>query len=937
MKYFLLCLLSFSNIEATVSPLASEQNPSANNQSTAVNQSVKSDEKMKLMYQVFTYASDLENAYKVAKKAVVMYPESLYWHKKMAEVSQWLDKRAESIKHYNYIYARTQKKALREKILDYAVVAYQYETAAPLLKEKVMEDPSMENIKKMISIYNHVGMPEVAAETLELLATKESNNTYLLKMALDIYIEMEEEEDIERLIAQIKKEKNMDLVMAEKLSHYYLSKKEIDEYYRVLLQADPNSLGEHSVEHYEKLSDFGWYLQDFKDAAYASKQLYRLGEARLVDYERILYYFQDKEPLLIEQVTLDGYKKFDKHYLYMVYLNTLFAEKKYKTLAKAFEKMEHTPQNKKLESELFYWLMKGQTYNALKMYSKAEEAFKRALELEPNSATITSTLLWFYIDTKDMKNVKEMIFTLEENGEVDPELYLPVALGHYTLQKSDRAMRYVKRLMDSDKNSIDIKFIYAYIMQVRGDSAAFMGVMREVFNSLEKEKLNHAKKMHEKVFLEHYLTAGMYFIDVDSYTQLLDKSKAILGSRKHTELSIFWALHNNSQSRAFYLAKKLKEIEPWMQLNMALYEDSRTQQLDILYRHFATLPIGDAVIAAVRTKNISFAQTLAFQGLENNRYDSTLYKENLNLVETYADVVDFKTTRLKRSNIDQDTLHINTRYSLENAWSIFANLKLTKNTNTDFMNLQNIPKNDKSFDIGLRKQLSKGYVGITAGTREAMENFYYFSSYLHYSLTSRLTLDVSYKNNVEATETLYLLLGGMKETLHTKIQFQYLPSTSIALSIDYDTFSSQDHKDLGDGYRARVEWYKQIRNGYPDMAWGLFYEYGNYSEKDGPKGTVGELMPYEGAALPETFYNIGANFSYGMMNKEYYTRVWRPYATFSPYYNGLLEEVNFSFSAGYGGHIYDKDHLTFGVMYDQSVNGTQDSTLEVYLRYRMFF
>ena len=96
-----------------------------------------------------------------------------------------------------------------------------------------------------------------------------------------------------------------------------------------------------------------------------------------------------------------------------------------------------------------------------------------------------------------------------------------------------------------------------------------------------------------------------------------------------------------------------------MQLNMALYEDSRTQQLDILYRHFATLPIGDAVIAAVRTKNISFAQTLAFQGLENNRYDSTLYKENLNLVETYADVVDFKATRLKRSNIDQDTLHIN--------------------------------------------------------------------------------------------------------------------------------------------------------------------------------------------------------------------------------------------------------------------------------------
>ena len=39
------------------------------------------------------------------------------------------------------------------------------------------------------------------------------------------------------------------------------------------------------------MSDLGWYLQDFENAAITSKKLHQLDKARLVDYERILHYY----------------------------------------------------------------------------------------------------------------------------------------------------------------------------------------------------------------------------------------------------------------------------------------------------------------------------------------------------------------------------------------------------------------------------------------------------------------------------------------------------------------------------------------------------------------------------------------------------------------------------------------------------------------------
>ncbi|OQX60527.1 MAG: hypothetical protein B5M52_00125 [Helicobacteraceae bacterium 4484_230] len=891
------------------------------------------NEKLKLMFQVFSYSSDLKNAYKVGKRALKKYPESIYWHRKMAEVSQWLDRRDEAIRHYEFIYSKTHDKLLEKKILSYALNSYQYETAAPILRSIAQSDPTPENIEKMIDIYDKTGLPEIAARTLEELFRSKKIEARWLGEALRIYADTGDIKSAQRIATEMQQAGRLGPKASMKLSDYYISRKKMQKSFDVLKDVELKGPDKDLIAYYKRLSDVGWYLQELTTAAKASVNLYNMGEGRLIDYERILYYYNGKDPDFVEKVAYDGYMKFGKEHLYLAYIDTLFTEKKYRELESIFDKEE---KNASLGSNVYLWLIKGQVYSLLDKYEKAAEAFGRAVQLDSNSVEARAAVLWFYIDNHNATSLEKIIFEIEEGGRVDPELWLPLAVGNFSLQRSDRAMEYVKRLLYSDKSSVDVKFMYAYIMQAREETDAFMKMMAEIFEELKEELRHDPNMIKDRVFLANYLKAGMYFIDVDKYEYKLKRSEAVLGQKTYTEISILWALRHNAHDRARYLEGRLEDVEPWMKLNIALSDDARADQLDILYRYSAILPARDKVLAGVETGNISLAQTLSFEGRRYNRYDYLLYRQRLELVEEYADVVDIKGGLQQRSDLVRSYARAAVRYYIADAWALHAGVEHVDNSADKGDTFVGEPGNDSSFELGLKKRFMRGYVDVAAGVRSAMDDYVYFKAAVHYNVMSRLALEAGYGNRIKSEETNYLLLGGDKDELSAKVYFQYLNSSMVSLSAAYQSFHSQDDIYLGKGFKARFDLYRQFRNGYPDLAWGLFAEYGSYRESGASRGVIDHIAPENALILPETYYTVGANFFYGTVNRQRYTRVWRPYAEFAPYYNGFSNQFNFSCSAGYGGALFGEDHLSVGIFYDQSVNGTNESNLEFYARYKFF-
>jgi hypothetical protein len=261
-----------------------------------------------------------------------------------------------------------------------------------------------------------------------------------------------------------------------------------------------------------------------------------------------------------------------------------------------------------------------------------------------------------------------------------------------------------------------------------------------------------------------------------------------------------------------------------------------------------------------------------------------------------------------------------------------------QNSTTDTQLLINPPTPTYKAKLGIKKEFHKrGYAQMQIAYNHNIRN--YLSFYLdgEYRGSTDFTYGAKIGKNIEADESTQLYLGGKKDILSPRVKYQILDSTSIDLRYEKANFYSQDDVYLGKGNYFSAGVSQQIRNGYPDILVGVFYDRGLYEETLGSRGVIDDLQTQNFQVLPSKFYNVGLNFSYGMVNRYIYTRVWRPYFEFSPYYNSDIDDYTYGFHAGYGGKVFHQDHMSIGVSYTDSVNGIGGKIFEIYINYQFLY
>jgi hypothetical protein len=128
-----------------------------------------------------------------------------------------------------------------------------------------------------------------------------------------------------------------------------------------------------------------------------------------------------------------------------------------------------------------------------------------------------------------------------------------------------------------------------------------------------------------------------------------------------------------------------------------------------------------------------------------------------------------------------------------------------------------------------------------------------------------------------------------------------------------------------------------IRNGYPDMFVSLLYDRGVYNEENGTKGVIDDIQLKNYPVLTQDFYTTGVSFTYGMQNKDAYTRVWRPYFYAAVVYSSINEDYNYAFEGGIGGKVFQQDHLSIGALYSEYIKGINDKVIQFYMRYQFLY
>ncbi len=900
------------------------------------------DEELRLMVQTFLYKGDLPNAYKVAQLGYAAHPNSYYWNEKMATISQWTGRSAESIKHLKKMYYLRYDPKIEEKLINYGKAYFQYESIEPYVFNRVQRNPSKENINLLITIYKKTGFPEKAIKILNKEYKRTSNPLLLTKM-LELSLEIGDMELAQKYVQLIEPHQPYTKQDAALIAKYYYIEKKIAQGFAALTQAKDSSKIEDQndsieLEYFALKSDLGWYLQKNVPSAKASKQLIDIHKARLVDYERVSIVYQDINATVAANVVREGYLKYKLPYMFFSYANDAINKKKFDELRSLFTSVDE--EHSALAKEPLYWIIKSKLYNHYKKHEEEEAALKHALALAPDNIDIKISLLWHFMDTHDVENVKLILMEIENDAPISESLYFPLASAYFYLDNINRSSYYLDEIKRANKlatQDISYKFLLAYVKQIQNDEGSFQTIMRDITKTLKKKMKQHPELKKDSQTLSNYLRAAMNVIHADKFEKKLKKAKPYLKRKDYDEISYSWAMHNHADEKAHKIYNKAKQKELWILFYDAILFRDHTRTENLLDQYLELLPQGDAVGALVDDGQISLAQSTTFKLFNTNDANQNAYIRHRDLSKKRTDMVDAKLSRLLREPLQQHYLKLSNRSYMRNDWYMMEGFNIYTNDTTDTKLLINPPSPTYKAYLGAKKEFQRGYVEIQAAYNHHMEN--YFSTWVdgEYRVSADFTLGGKAGKNIRADESTQLYLGGKKDIVSPRVQYQVLKSTLFSLRYEKASFYSQDDVYLGQSNYFTANVYQQIRDGYPDIRVGVFYDNGQYTETSGSKGVIDTIQTQNFKVLPRSFYNIGLNIAYGLANREIYTRVWRPYIQILPYYNSDLQDFTFSFEAGYGGKIFQQDHMSIGTSYSDSVNGIGGKVFEIYLNYQFLY
>jgi hypothetical protein len=892
------------------------------------------DDELNLMYLAFIYDQQLDKAYKVTSIALKRHPQSRQWHERAATVAQWTGRADAALKHFFYLYRYNPSPKMAEKIVNYALESYQYDTAYPYIRDEFIHHPDANTTKDYVYVSEQSGRVDEAIQTLLQVHEKHPALTAPLVRALRLSNQSGQLETSRSIIETLTPDERTDPEIAPYIADYYYLNREPDRALEVLTARDPNSLPDTTLM---TISDLGWMTGNYEQAAAAARLLMMRSHARAQDLERITLYYHGKQDAIAAAAAYRAWEQQRKPYLFLNFAYLSLQQNDLQPLQNAIAQIDA---NASLASALEtppYFLIKAELYQRTSQPDAAVAALEHARTLAPESAEITASLLWFYMDHKYPDKLYALLVDLENRSPVDPKLWMPMASGYYQLQASDRALYYLQKIRGSGQENIDIEFLYAYILQSQNETDAALGQMNRIFNTLEVQRKTNPELMQDPVFVDRYLKSAMYVLNPDKFVQLMHKAESVLDRQHYSDIELFWALRNREPEQANFILTRLGTTEPWMRLARDLHFGALDDLQELLYREYRFLPIRDRVEGALQTGDRAFAATLAFKGLQENTKDELLYYQYLQLIEEESDTLDAQLAFIRRSSLGSTGMHASNRSRLKRGWTVYVDADLFRNRIENDKYLASVPATLFRLDGAIGRRFDRGTATVLAGYRHAMRD--YVTAHLtgEWRATSRwrLTGEAGWKRDSE--ETLYTLLGGYKNLLGLQADYALMPSTSIVLDMAYNDFFAQDDTRLGSGTLLRAQYRTQWRSGHPALASALFYEMGRYRETDGSRGVIDSLMKTPTKALPEDFDNLGLSLQYGMTTATRYTRVWRGFFEIIPMYNSTLGDFSYLLNAGGGGLLTHQDHLTFGLNYNQALNGTNEFYLKAYLNYRFYY
>jgi predicted Zn-dependent protease len=912
------------------------------------------EEDYSLAFSVFVAAGELENAWTVAEQAVIQQPENLIWRKRLAQISEWLQKPEIAYEQWRYLFQKNnQDKQVIEAMNRLAPAMGDDEMRLSLwLAQHNLEQLTVKQLAEVSDLFEANDQALTGAQQLEQSYARNHNPNYL-SAAARLYDRMGQPSEAliryQQLLKLPKIQSNWVLaaaIMQLRLRNPQAAQQTMQTYSAKLDDAD--------AEFWALLGDLSWSQQQDNATQLAYQQLAKQQALNPIQQERLFAVMLTQYPEQTAQVAFAFYEQQQDIRFLIRALSYNAQQQDWLAFGQNLAKLPPATQAT-LNEHADFLVLRAQYYLQTKQIPLADSDIQHAATLQPMDADIQSQVLWYYIDRDDTSNLQGFVDNHRNQALSTPVFWAPFAIAYHKLNLLPQALAFYNKQLHQDPDPLML-LNYADALTASKAIGQADRVRQYAWKQLKTLQHKTAKPTPTNTAAQFaYLGLTLRNQKGDKadaqMRQLVQKLKSLppttAEAQQNKDLILSWAIDNNAIAAAKlwlttnYGNTKNIKAPAWAEASLALQLND-TKTLSKLYndsKQFSTLsPAVQHDIAQALSFSEHAAQ-LAFRAVEKNPKDSDMYDRYLNTYLQQANHIGVQTDQSQGDGLTNTSNILFAKFRLAPNW--YGGIELGQATIKNDIDSQYSALVDQNQLNGLSLTHTSQYQQWRLAVRQhrSLESWLSTKLNVNYLASSYLTLGSELRYHMPNRDSTPMSLVGRESVFQTSATYMLTSRDSLRLSAQLADYDTQMDQHLGTGTHFDWEISHKLYRDYPDWNIRLMGAHRRYQTDDqtsinehtmaifnpnlGINNVASSILPSDTnyyAACLGAGQNLAQrrNLDGSDATDINYTKAWRPLAEVCTTYNTTSDTIGYSGLGGIRGSIDGEDQL---LLFYQEANG----------------
>ncbi len=902
-------------------------------------QATYEQELFELAFSVFMANSSLPEALAVAEKALEARPSDVAWRMRAAQAAEWSGRPELALKHWFQLAGGGNLEA-RQSALRLSRALNEMPLRKQLLEQMLdHETDDIALLKEYLAVAEGMGLPQdayamtasgrVRGHYLYLLAEQARLAEMLGRpaVAIPVWIKIS-------LLRPLQPDETL------KLASLWQGQGNPEQVWQTM-QKGAQSAPPAALGFWRSYADLAWARQEISEVTRVSRLLLEQGGAVEIDYQRLIMIFQPNDPEQAYAVALSGWQRFHTPLYWYTLAETGMRSGHEQELITFLEGLKDG-ERKALAEDARARMLMAQLYRQTGDISSSLAEAKAALRLEPDNGEIVSTYLWLLVDLQQTAELRRLVHDWEWRMVRFPELREPLAAALMLLGNPPRALRLYRVLAPERQNDPAWLASYADVLEQAGYPESAWTARRQAQLLLVRNlptngdlPQNTRRDLLTKAQLLMHLAPG-------------DALKAAIrrvADGKQDDFSrglvMGWAMATGQTDLARLwnwraLAKAGQRLD-WASLGLALEENDRTAIADLIESGLEKLPYRDAVEGAKRAGRQLLAETVAFEQFQVNDRDHLLDKQVRDLFQGHPANFRSRLTLQEQGGAGFMDEVVSFAYPVTKRMALTAELSNTEVRHQKRDVLREYPSSIRSGLLGLQLRHEKGNAKLTAGLTDALYRYASFELAADSHLYNRLVLDLVLRYGWQASESVPLKIGGLKNEAAIGLSTALTPRDSLATRLTFRTLRDQKQRLLANGFSIEGEATHRLLADWPDTNLRFFSGYHQFDRSGTPADRTLMMIPLTvadktGYYVPQSFAQVGGSINFGQYYRNGYGRQWLPFGGADLSWNSA-SGAGFRYELGLAGPVFGLDKLEGAFSQESGRFGSSDVNSRVDIRY----